>query len=154
VGTTLPAVMTNLAAALRLRTVFIGPPKVGVHTVMLDAWTDSEAVVFTGATGPRSFATMADPGTDQAATLQGIVFAELAGADDAKATAAQVRAGVILDDLVAYCTANPTIGGALADVPGPPLLTQETWSTWMAEQDGGSVARVRVEWALTWSAAT
>ena len=152
-ATTVPAVMANLAAALRARAVFVGPPVVGVHTVMLDAWTDSEAVVFTGATGPRQFAVMADPGTDQAGTLSGIVFVELAGADDAKAAAAQTRAGVILDDLVAYLNATPTVGGALPDTVGPPLLTTEIWNTWQANVDGSAVDRVRIDFTISWTAA-
>jgi len=153
-ATTVPAVLKQLAAQLRLRAALAG---VAVHTVDLGAWADHEAIVFGQITAPQSWLglrTLGALATRENATLSGYIFAELAGGDDAKADDAHDRVGALLNELVAQVQTDPNVNGAIpASVARiPPLLTVATWSTWMAEQEGTAIARVRVDWQLAWEA--
>lgn len=157
-ATTVPAVLTNLAAQLRLRATIIGPPKVAVHTVDLGTWADSEAIVFGQVTAPQSWLglrTLGALATRENATLSGYIFSELAGDADTHADTAHARVGALLNELVAQVQTDPNVNGAIpASVARiPPLLTGATLSTWMADNgEGVSVARVRVDWQLAWEA--
>lgn len=153
-ATTVPAVLTNLAAQLRLRAGLAG---VKVHTVDLGAWTDSEAIVFGQVTAPQSWLglrTLSSLATRENATLSGYNFTELAGDSDAHADTARARAGVLLNELVAQVQADPNVNGAipasLARVP--PLLVVATWVPWLADKDGVAIQRIRVDWQLAWEA--
>lgn len=153
-ATTIPAVLKNLAAQLRLRAGLAG---VKVHTVDLGVWTDHEAIVFGQVTAPQSWLglrTLGSLATREAATLSGYIFAELAGDADSHADAAHDRVGVLLNELVAQVQADPNVNSAIPTAVAriPPLLTVATWSTWMADQDGVAIARVRVDFQLAWEA--
>lgn len=156
-GTTVPAVLKNLAAQLRLRAVLIGPPAVAVHTADIGTWTDTEAIVFGQVQAPRAWLglrTLGSLPSREDATLSGYIFTELAGDSDANADTAHDRAGLLLDELVAQVQADPNVNGAVPAAVAriPPLLTTATWSTWKADQDGTGVSRVRIDWQLTWQA--
>jgi hypothetical protein len=146
VGTSVPTAGKNLAAALRLRSALAG---VGVHRAD-GAWTDSEAIVLLGVQAPQSWSVQADPGIDEQAILSGYLFCERAGNTDTDTDAAWDRAGVLFDELADTIHDDPTLAGAIPAF-GPPLLTAATWQGWMAEQDGTSTVRVRVDWQITWS---
>jgi hypothetical protein len=149
-ATNVPAAIHNLATALRARPGLDG---VGVHTVILDAWTDSEAIVLTQTSAPQAFSFMDDQGgVDETVTQSGFAFAELAGDSDSDADDASTRAGQLLAELLAQVQEDSTLGGALADRFAEPLLTQANWIIWRADQDGTGVLRARVDWTLTWTA--
>jgi hypothetical protein len=146
-GTSVPAAYANLAASLRLRAGLAG---VGVHT--LDGpWTDPEAVVLGRADAPQEWATMSNPGIDETVTLAGYLFAERPGNADADADALRTRAGVLLGELAQQLRDDPTLSGAIVGPVDAPLLTSLGWQGWWAEQDGTSLSRVRVDWAVTWT---
>ena len=151
--TTVPAVLKQLAAQLRLRAGLTG---VGVHTFDRD-WPDSEAIVFSQVLAPQAWLGMRTLGslaTREDAVMSGYIFVELAGDTDADADAAHDRAGVLLDELVAQVQTDPNVNGAIpaGQARIPPLLTGATWSAWDAEQDGVAIARARIDWQLTWQA--
>lgn len=148
-GTSVPTAVANLAAALRLRALLDG---VAVHTVD-STWTDPEAIVLVGVQAPQSWSTMSDPGIDEQAVLSGYLFVERAGDADADADTLRSRAGVLFDELADTIHDNPTLGGAVPAF-GSPLLTAATWQGWAAESDGTSIIRIRVDWQITWNAAT
>jgi hypothetical protein len=153
-ATTVPAVLTNLAAQLRLRAGLAG---VAVHTVDLGGWTDTEAIVFGQVTAPQAWLglrTLGSLATRENATLAGYVFTQLAGDADSHADTAHARAGVLLNELVAQVQTDPNVSGAIPAAVAriPPLLTTATWSTWIADQDGTAIQRVRVDWQLTYEA--
>lgn len=161
--TTVPAVYKQLAAQLRLRAGIIGPPKVAVHTIDLAlaggiGWRDSEAIVFGNCTAPQAWIGMGTTVTKEDAVLSGYVFAELPGGDDSKADEVRDRAGVILDELVQQVRTDPNVNGAIPAATGrariPPLLTAGAWSAWLPEENGVVIARVRIDWSLTWQART
>lgn len=153
-ATTVPAVLTNLAAQLRLRAGLVG---VKVHTVDLGAWADTEAIVFGQVTAPQAWLGLRSLGnltTRENATLSGYVFTELAGDASSHADTAHARAGVLLNELVAQVQTDPNVNGAVPAAVAriPPLLTVATWSTWIADHEGMAIQRVRVDWQLAWEA--
>lgn len=153
-GTTVPAVLKQLAAQLRLRGNLAG---VAIHTVDLGTWSDIEAVVFGQVLAPQSWLglrTLGSLSTREDAVMSGYIFTELAGDSDANADTAHDRAGVLLNELVAQVQTDPNINGAVpaAVARVPPLLTSVTWSTWKADLDGVGISRVRIDWSLTWQA--
>ena len=152
-GTTVPSVLKQLAAQLRLRPNLAG---VGVHTFDRD-WSDSEAIVFGQVLAPQAWLGMRTLGvlqTREDAVMSGYIFVELAGDTDAHADLAHDRAGVLLDELVAQIQTDPNVNGAIPTSQAriPLLLTGATWSAWDAEQDGVAIARVRIDWQITWQA--
>lgn len=148
-ATSVPAAVKNLASLLRARPNLSA---VAVHTVD-GPWADPEAIVLMGVQAPQSWSVMADVGIDEQATLSGYLFTERAGDADADADTLRDRAGVIFDELADTLHDNPTLYGAVPEDFAPPLLTAATWQGWMAEEDGTSITRVRVDWQATWSAA-
>lgn len=153
-ATTVPALLTNLAAQLRLRAGLAG---VAVHTIDLGVWTDSEAIVFGQVTAPQAWLglrTLGALATRENATLSGYIFTQLAGDADSHADTAHARAGVLLNELVAQVQTDPNVNGAIpASVARiPPLLQVATWSTWLADNEGVAIQRVRVDWQLQWEA--
>jgi hypothetical protein len=151
-GTSVPAAVKNLATLLRARTALIGPPKVAIHTVD-GQWTDSEAIVLLGVQAPQSWSIMSDPGIDEQAILSGYLFTERAGNADTDADTLRDRCGALFDELVDTLHDNPSLGGAIPELFAPPLLTAATWQGWLAEEDGTSTIRIRVDWQATWSSA-
>lgn len=147
-GTTVPAAVKNLGTLLRARPNLTG---VGVHTVD-GQWTDAEAIVLGGIQAPQSWATQTDPGIDEQATLSGYLFAEKPGDSDTLADTVRDRAGIIFDELTDTLHDNPTLSGAVPTFD-PPLLTAATWQGWLADENGTSIIRVRVDWQATWGAA-
>ena len=152
VATTVPAVIKNLAALLRLRANLAG---VGVHTVDLD-WTDSEAIVITTVSAPQAWVGLGHRNPVENATISGYIFTELAGDADSHADTAHTRAGVLQNELVGQLMDDPNLNGAVPTSRArlEPVVTRSDWSTWMAEVDGTSVARVRVDWTITYQART
>jgi hypothetical protein len=148
-GTSVPAAVKNLGMLLRARTPLAG---VGVHTVD-GTWADSEAIVLMGVQAPQSWSVMADVGIDETATMSGYLFAEQAGDTDGDADTLRDRCGVIFDELADTLHDNPTLYGAVPEEFAPPLLTAATWQGWMADEDGTSTMRVRVDWQATWGSA-
>jgi hypothetical protein len=149
--TSVPAVLTKLAAQLRLRAGLAG---VAVHTYDVGTWTDLEAIVFSQVEAPQSWVTMSTPGVDEIATLRGYIFTTLAGASDADANTAHARAGVLLNELVQQVRTDPNVNSAIATPVEEPLLTGVTWQTWPDEIDQSGVIRIRIDWTLTWTAGT
>jgi len=156
---TIPAVMTGLATLLAARPALIGPPAVPIYPVNLGNLTDPEAIVWTLATitGARFLGWGAGPGsgvTVQPLTLNGYLFTAVPGNDAAKAAVALDRAGVLLGEIAQELRDHPDIGGALDQTHRwqQPLLTSAAFLPWMADVNGTSVARVRVEFTITWQA--
>jgi hypothetical protein len=164
--TSVPTVRANLQALLAARPALTTPnPVVPIYIADLGNWTDPEAIIlgqtrmagaaFVGwGAGEASFATV------EPLTMDGYLFTAIGGNDQAKAAAAEIRAGVLLGEVMQQLRDNPTVNGALGtlQVPRrwqPPLMSSATWSTWMApDPSGASVARVLVDFTITWSATT
>jgi hypothetical protein len=156
---TVPAVMTGLATLLAARPTLAGPPAVPVYPVNLGNQSDAEAIVWTLATitGARFLGWGSGPGsgvTVQPLTLNGYLFTAIPGNDTTKAAAALARAGVLLGEIAQQLRDTPTIGGALDQTHRwqPPLLTSAAFLPWIADLNGTSVARVRVEFTISWQA--
>jgi hypothetical protein len=156
---TVPAVMTGLATLLAARPTLAGPPAVPVYPVNLGTQSDPEAIVWTLATitGARFLGWGSGPGsgtTVQPLTLNGYLFTAIPGNDTTKAAAALARAGVLLGEIAQQLRDDITVGGALDQTHRwqQPLLTSAAFLPWMADVNGTSVARVRVEFTITWQA--
>jgi hypothetical protein len=149
--TSVPAVLTKLAAQLRLRANLVG---VAVHTYDVGTWTDLEAIVLSQVEAPQSWSGMFDPGIDESATMRGYIFTTMAGATDADADTAHARAGVLLNELAQQVRTDPNVNSAITTPVESPLLTGATWQTWPDEIDQSGVIRIRVDWVLTWTAGT
>src|SRR6266536_2349854 len=156
---TVPAVMQNLTALLAARPLLAGPPKVPVYLFNFGVTSDAEAVVWTlgTITGARFLGWGSGPGsgaTVQPLSLNGYLFTAVPGNDAAKAAAALARAGALLGEVAEQLRDDPTAGGALDQTHRwrPPILTSAAFLPWMADLNGTSVARVRVEFTITWQA--
>lgn len=147
-ATTVPAVMTNLAAALRLRAGLAG---VGVHTIDRGDLADNEAIILTSVDAPRSWIAVGELGLDEEPTVSGYLYTRVPGTADSDADTAHTRAGALLDELAAQLAADATIGGALGGNDGQPMLTSARWTSGMGDQDGTSIAVVQVTWQITWA---
>lgn len=148
-STSVPAVLAAYAAGLSAR-----PALAGVVVSLIDtgAWKSHEEIIFGQVTAPQARIDMDDPGTEESATLTGYLVVELGGDGDTAAATAQARAGVLLDEMVAQLDDDPDFGGAIPAGMAAPLLTQATWTTKRADQDGASKIGVGIDWMITWSA--
>jgi hypothetical protein len=150
-ATSVPAAYANLRTGLLARAGMTG---VGVHLTSSDVWAEDEQVCLGQATAPQAGAVMATgsaSGIDETVTLSGYLFVARQGRTDADVAAALTRAGVLLTELAGQLAADPHLGGAIPDSFDPPNLTQVTWVPWLAEQDGISVVRVRIDWQARWA---
>lgn len=158
--TTVPDVLINLQAQLTARPTLVGPPKVPVHLVDLDTYTDPEAIVFgrvlvaTATTfawgsGEGSRATLEPP------SLSGYVYVTLPGDSDAKAADVLRRGGTLLEEVMQQLRDDPTLAGALTGrARRAPLVESAAWTTGLAQIDEISVVRLYIDWTVTWTATT
>lgn len=158
--TSVPDVLINFQGQLAARPALLGPPVVPVYLVDLGVTSDPEAIGFTRCTvaGAEFFAWGAGEGsraTIEPPSLGGYVWVEIPGGDTAKAAAAIRRAGVLLGEVMQQLRDDPFIGGALTGrLRGAPLMRSAIWTMGLGETDRVSVARVNVDWVITWNAVT
>jgi len=130
---------------------------VPVHIFDVGSWTEPEAIVFGQVTvTDADFFALGTYATAEPPSLAGYVFTELAGATDAEAATAYARAGVLLGEVMQQLRDDPSIDGALATtlLRRPPRVASETWLPWLADADGASIVRLRVNFTVAWIART
>ena len=158
--TTVPDVLINLQAQLAARPALIGPPKVAVHLIDLDTYTDPEAIVFgrVFVAGATTFAWGSVEGsraTLEPPSLSGYVYVTLPGDSDSKAADALRRGGTLLEEVMQQLRDDPSLQGALAGrARRAPLVESAAWTTGLAQLDQVAVVRLYIDWTISWNAVT
>jgi len=158
-STSVPDVLVNLAAQLRLRPGLVG---VAVHLLDFAGALEPETVRFTRVTmagaaflgwgaGPDSLRTI------EPLRLAGFVSVTLPGGDNEHAAAALARGGVLLTEVAQQLRDDPAVGGALGTLAPPyrwrpPLMDRQDWRLGAAERDGAGLVAVQVDFSVAWQA--
>jgi hypothetical protein len=108
-ATAIPAALTGLRDALKARPALSG---VTVATGDLgDSTPTDEGIMFLSADQASAWAALGEEGRMERFTIEGILWAEVPGADEDTITEARDRAVVLLNELDGYLRTNPTIAG-------------------------------------------
>jgi len=156
-STSVPDVLINLAAQLRLRPAVIGPPKVAVHEMDLGTWDEDEAIVLGKVTvADADFFAQGTYATAEPPALTGYLFVEQPGSDDAAVRAVLLRGKVLIVEVMQQLRDDASVGGALAPptMRRPPRVSSQTWQAVPADTDGAGVVRLRVDFTIQWTART
>lgn len=152
----IPGVLDSLRTQLLARPALVG---VQVYLVDRGSWQDPEAivlsqVVMTGARWLGWGTGAASRQTVESLRMNGYVFARVPGGDSAADTAALDRAGVLFGEVVQQLRDDPTVGGDLSPTVRyeQPRVESALWGAWPGDQDGTAIIRVRVDFAIVWSA--
>ena len=157
--TSVPGVLVNLAAQLRLR-----PGLAGVAVDLLDApgALPPEAIRFVRVTMAGAAFLGWGKGPDALATVQplrlaGFVSVELPGDDNAAAATALTRMGALLTETEQQLRDDPTVGGALGALSPPyrwqpPRMDTADWRLGPADRDGTAALWVQVDFTVVWQA--